>query len=486
MLHPTIIQGGMGVAVSNWRLAHTVSRQGALGVISGTLLALIMARRLAEGDPEGHLRRALGHFPIPGVAERVIDQYFIPGGQPREGAFRSVPMPTLQPGAALTELMVAANFVEVFLAKEGHDGKVGINLLEKLQLATLPSLFGAMLADVDYVLMGAGIPRAIPGALDQFAAGQPAALRIDVDGALAGEEFFTRFDPQTFCGGPMPRPLRRPHFLAIVSSATLALTLTKKSNGRVDGFIVEGSLAGGHNAPPRGPLHLSPQGEPVYGPRDEPDLAKIRELGLPFWLAGAHGRPEKLAQALALGATGIQVGTVFAFCDESGIDPALKRAAIRASRAGTARVFTDPAASPTGFPFKVAVLPDTLSESACYAARERICDVGYLRQLYRKADGSIGYRCTAEPLDDYVRKGGNTADTTGRKCLCNGLAATVGLGQFRHGVREPAVVTAGDEVADVARLAPPGCDHYSAADVLRYLRNGLAGDLAASDARAAG
>jgi len=346
---------------------------------------------------------------------------------------------------------------------------VGINLLEKIQLATLPSLYGAMLADVDYVLMGAGIPRAIPGVLDQFAAGEAAQLRIDVTGAQPGEEFYTQFDPAALWRQPPP-VLARPKFLAIVSSATLALTLAKKSSGRVDGFIVEGDVAGGHNAPPRGPLQLSPGGEPVYGPRDVPDLAKIRELGLPFWLAGAYARPEKLREALTLGATGIQAGTVFAFCEESGIRPELKREAIRSSRAGHAKVFTDPAASPTGFPFKVMQLPGTLSEPAVYAGRERICDLGGLREVYRQDDGTIGYRCPAAPVDAYVRKGGRIEDTVGRKCLCNGLAATVGLGQSKHGTAEPPLITAGDEVADLARLVPAGAESYRAEDVIRYLR----------------
>jgi nitronate monooxygenase len=378
-------------------------------------------------------------------------------------------MPTLQSGAALTELTVAANFVEVFLAKEGHSGRVGINLLEKIQLVTLPSLYGAMLAGVDYVLMGAGIPRAIPGALDRLAAGDAAELKIDVEGALPAEEFISRLDPQEIFAGNPP-VLRRPSFLAIVSSATLALTLAKKSNGRVDGFVIEGAVAGGHNAPPRGPMQLNPSGEPVYGPRDVPDLAKIRELGLPFWLAGAQARPEKLGEARRLGAAGIQVGTAFAFCEESGVEPALKREAIRSSRAGTARAFTDPAASPTGFPFKVVEMPGTLSDPAAYAARTRICDLGYLRQPYRKSDGSVGYRCASEPVEDYVRKGGKAAETVGRKCLCNGLAATVGLGQVRAGVAELPLVTAGDEVADLARLIPVGADTYRAEDVLNYLR----------------
>jgi nitronate monooxygenase len=469
MQHPIIIQGGMGVAVSNWRLARAVSCLGELGVVSGTLLAVILARRLQAGDLEGDLRRALAHFPLPSVAERVLADHFVPGGRAPGVPFSLTPLPSLQPGQALTDLTVAANFIEVFLAKEGHAGAVGINLLEKAQLATLPSLYGAMLADVDYVLMGAGIPRSIPGALDRLAAGDAAELKLDVAGAVSGEEFITRFDPRSFFAGAPPR-LRRPQFLAIVSSATLALTLAKKSNGRVDGFIIERDVAGGHNAPPRGPLQLSPAGEPVYGARDLPDLTKFRELGLPFWLAGAYARPEKLAEARQLGAAGIQVGTAFAFCDESGIEPALKREAIRASRAGTARVFTDPVASPTGFPFKVVSMPGTLSEADLYAGRERICDLGGLRQPYRKTDGTLGYRCPAEPAADYVRKGGEAADTVGRKCLCNALTATVGFGQSRGGGVEPALVTAGNEVADLDRIVPTGAAHYRAEEVVRYLR----------------
>lgn len=459
----------MGVAVSNWNLARTVSRLGALGVVSGTALSGVVARRLQMGDPSGAVRRALGRFPLPAVAERVLSRYFVPGGKVIAAPFATTPLPTLQSGPALTELTVAANFVEVFLAKEGHHGVVGINLLEKIQLPTLASLYGAMLAGVDYVLMGAGIPRAIPGFLDRFAAGEAAEQKIDVAGSLPGEEHAVRFDPAAFFGGAAPR-LSRPLFLAIVASATLAMTLARKSTGRVDGFVVEGELAGGHNAPPRGPMQLDAGGEPIYGPRDVPELAKIRDLGLPFWLAGSQARPAQLAEALHLGATGIQVGTAFAFCDESGIDPGFKKRVLEACRAGALRIFTDPAASPTGFPFKVVDLPGTVSEKATYAARERICDLGFLRQPYRQPDGTIGYRCAAESVESYVRKGGNAADTVGRKCLCNGLMATAGLAQMRDGKSEPAIVTAGNEATDLARLVPEGKDSYRAEDVLRYLR----------------
>lgn len=464
----------MGVAVSNWKLARAVASNGELGVVSGTALALVLSRRLQAGDADGAMRRALGHFPFPEMAERVLAKHFVPGGKSDDTPFELMAMPTLQPSAALNELMVAGGFVEVFLAKEGHGGLVGINLLEKIQLPTLPTLFGAMLADVDYVLVGAGIPRAIPGVLDQLSVGLPAEMKLDVAGALPGDDFTARFDPQVFWRGN-GRRLRRPKFLAIVSSATLAITLAKKSNGRVDGFVVEGDLAGGHNAPPRGTLQLDATGQPIYGPRDTPDLEKIRELGLPFWLAGSYARPEKLAEAQRLGAAGIQVGTAFAFCAESGIAAEWKREVIRAIRAGLARVFTDPVASPTGFPFKVAAVPGTLSETAVYAARERICDLGFLRQLYRKLDGSLGYRCAGEPIADFLRKGGELAETIGRKCLCNGLAATVGLGQTRDGEAEPALVTAGNELVDLARLFGAGADSYTAEDVLKYLRGVVAG-----------
>jgi len=338
-------------------------------------------------------------------------------------------------------------------------------------LPTLPSLYGAMLANVDYVLMGAGIPRAIPGALDHLAKGEPAQLKIDVIGALPGEEFLSTFDPRAFCNGQLPA-VKRPQFLGIVASVTLAMTLARKASGHVDGFVVEGDTAGGHNAPPRGTLQLNAIGEPVYGERDIVDLEKIRELGRPFWLAGSYGRPGRLAEALRLGAAGVQVGTAFAFCNESGLRPELKQQALQMSRAGIARVFTDPIASPTGFPFKVVQMPGTLSEANQYAARTRICDLGYLRHLYRKPDGTLGYRCPAEPVDDYVKKGGTVADAQGRKCLCNGLVANIGLSQVRSGSDpELALMTAGDDVAQVAQFLKPGCDSYSAADVLSCLLN---------------
>lgn len=69
--HPVIIQGGMGAGVSCWRLAQAVSQLGQLGVVSGIALDLILARRLQDGDPGGHMRRGLDRFPFPKMAQRI-------------------------------------------------------------------------------------------------------------------------------------------------------------------------------------------------------------------------------------------------------------------------------------------------------------------------------------------------------------------------------------------------------------------------------
>ncbi|MDP3985037.1 MAG: nitronate monooxygenase [Acidimicrobiia bacterium] len=466
---PVIIQGGMGVAVSGWPLARAVSREGQLGVVSGTALDAVLVRRLQVGDFGGHVRRALAQFPVAGVADRILDRYFVAGGKAPDARFKIKPMAKAKLSSHLEELIVAANFVEVYLAKEGHPNPVGINYLEKIQTPMLASLYGAMLASADYILMGAGIPRAIPGILDRLAKGEKVEMRIDMKGGPPDDGLFSRFDPSEFAGGTSP-PVSRPAFLAIVSSHVLATMLARKVEPPVDGFVIEGPTAGGHNAPPRGKLGLTDAGEPIYGERDTPDLEAIRELGLPFWLAGSYAEPERVASALAQGAAGVQVGTAFAYCEESGLDPELKRRVLDMSRHDRASVFTDPVASPTGFPFKVLQIVGTLSDKELYESRERKCDLGYLRTAYRDSNGKVGWRCASEPVDDFVRKGGAVDDTLGRKCLCNALMANIGLGQLQQsGGTEPSLVTSGDDVATVARFLPPGAESYWAADVISYL-----------------
>lgn len=459
----------MGVGVSNWRLAQAVSKLGQLGVVSGTAIDQLMVRRLADGDKDGSVRRGLDAFPFPEMAKRIWNEYFVPGGKAPDAPYPIPPMHQRRDPRKLIELCMVSNFVEVFLAREGHKNPVGINFLEKVQMPHLSSIYGAMLAGVGYVLMGAGIPLHIPGVLDALSHQQPASYNLSVVGAPQGMDTSMTFDPTEYAEGPLPL-LSRPKFLAIVSSNTLATTMLRRASGRVDGFVIESPTAGGHNAPPRGKLQLSDKGEPVYGDRDRPDLAGFRQMGVPFWLAGGYGSTEKVRVALDEGAAGVQVGTAFAFTQESGLREDLKQQGIDRALAGTAEVFTDPLASPTGFPFKVARLDGTTSEFPIYQQRTRVCDLGYLREAYAKDEGGIGYRCSAEPEATYLSRGGKLEDTVGRKCLCNSLMANIGYAQVRpDGSLEPALVTIGDDMGTITRFMASGKSSYSAAEVLNQL-----------------
>lgn len=470
MKWPSIVQGGMGAGVSNWRLAQAVSRLGQLGVVSGTALGEILARRLQDGDPGGHMRRALAAFPFRKMAARIIDTHFVPGGRKPGQPYKTNEMFRANGNSrAAEELSIAGNFAEIFLAREGHSNPVGINYLEKIQLPHLPSIYGAMLAGVGVIIMGAGIPLAIPAVIDALAVNSQAVYPLTVAGTGSGASLV--FDPLSFAEDGMPPPaMEKPRFVPIVASSVLAAVITKKCGDAVSGFIVEGPTAGGHNAPPRGALRLDGGGEPIYGPRDVVDIGAIRELGRPFWLAGGYGTRDRHLEAVSAGATGVQVGTAFALCVESGLLPDVRRALVSAALSGAAKVRTDPFVSPTGFPFKVARLDGSLSEKDVYGARRRVCDLGFLREAYRTAEGTIEFRCSAESESSYTAKGGSRDDTVGRACLCNALLANIGLGQERRdGTCEPCLITLGDSVTDVARFCQAGKLDYTAADVVRSI-----------------
>ena len=481
MFLPKIIQGGMGAGVSDWRLANSVSSVGQLGVISGTALDSVLIRRLQHGDVGGHMRRGLAAFPVPAVAERILARYFKPEAEQDDKPSKLTAGFRIDPTANVVDLTIAANFVEVFLAKEGHQGHVGVNFLEKIQMPNLTSMFGAMLAGVDNVLMGAGIPRTVPGILDALAEWKPVEYRINVEDTDKDDAYYSRFDPLEWIRSHLPDvelpKLKRPDFFPIISSNVLALTLAKKSTGKVNGFIVERHVAGGHNAPPRGGMKLDENDEPIYGEKDEANLAQLAKLGIPFWLAGGGSSETGLKDAIDAGAAGIQVGTAFAYSDESGFDPSIKKRVLEKVKTGEAKIFTDSRGSPTGFPFKVVNLEGTIYETEVYESRKRICDLCYLRHPYKKADATIGYRCPSEPVKDYLKKGGKEEDTVGRKCLCNGLMAAIGMPQkFKDGGVEPAIVTSGDDVTKLGRFVNWDTVSYSSRHVIDELLSQIAPD----------
>lgn len=500
-----LIQGGMGVHVSNWRLANAVARARpgeAAGTVSGTALDVVYVRLLQLGDPGGHARRALHAFDDQfGVAigQKVLNRYYIEGGKHPDASFRSAPMhivrmeggdkrlplPTGAPAPvslcldeSLVELLIVTAFAEVWLAKEGHAGVVCINFLHKIELPLVYALYGAMLAGVSGVIVGAGNPDGLPAICTRLARHETVTREVPVLYREAGEEFTLTFDPRAIAAGKLAATaIRRPAFLAIASLGELVEALLASASEAPDGFIIEHHTAGGHNANPVGPLHRDELGQPIYGERDEPDLAAIRQCNRPFWLAGGYGSDAGLQRALAAGACGVQAGSVFALAEESGMKAEYRSAILGELKRGVedSDLVRTTLCSPTGFSFKVVQLEGTLSEPEVYANRRRVCDLGVLQQIGLGKPDAAGerllfQRCAAGPVESYVGKRGLAQNTAERNCLCNGLLACVGLGQVKkqHGelVEEPAIVTLGNRLDGVRRLSRNGQCHYWAKDVV--------------------
>jgi nitronate monooxygenase len=472
---PQILNGGMGVAASNWHLARVVSKLGQGGIVSGTALNVLMARRLQDGDPGGYMQHALLNFPFPEISRRIVNKYYNPNGR-RGKPYKLTPMPQMNNGREFNELCVAANFAEVFLAKEGHNGFVGINYLEKIQFPHLPSIYGAMLAGVDGFFIGAGVAKEVPNVLDALVNHSPSKYPLNVSGALPNETYSMTFNPEILLkeARNVPNVLSRPLFVPIVGLPVMAQYLIKstggKNSGRVNKLYVERVCSGGHNTPPRGQMKLNEKGEPIYGIDDEPKLEKLRDLGVPFWLAGGYGSPEGLAKAKKEGALGIAVGTAFALCTDSGLNPILRRALVQRALDGKADVKNDPFASPAGFPFRVAGLEGTLSEDGVFSSRKKICDLGFLRTSYRGTDGSVRYRCPAEPDSEFITKGGKEEDIFGRKCICNGLVASAGMPQISEdGTAEPEIFTLGADYPKVVQFCKDRNPDYTAERVINMI-----------------
>jgi len=127
----------MGVAISGWQLARSVAEAGerigrpVLGVVSGTGLAITVVLRLRKGD--SNTRRALEAFPVPEVAQGIIERYWL--NTDRSSRSRIPPKPEIlvngsdEQKADLAKLLIVANFAEVWLARQGHSGPVGVNYL---------------------------------------------------------------------------------------------------------------------------------------------------------------------------------------------------------------------------------------------------------------------------------------------------------------------------------------------------------------------
>lgn len=473
-LQPEIIQGGMGVAISDWKLARAVAIAGeklekhVLGVVSGTALPIVMVDRLQRGDLNSHMALlALDEKFNITIGQEIIKEYFVPKGDVNKGrTYKMAPKPeVLVSGTSgqkdkMTKLAIASAFTEVWLAKQGHNGPIGINELEKIQLMHLPTMLGAMMAEVDHALVGAGIPDQFPKLLDDFMNGNTATYKIDVDGLEGGYDL--TLNPKDYLG-EIKLKLKKPQNFAIISLDVLAKMLVAKPG--FDGFVVEGPDAGGHNIRPRS-KQIDENREPIYTEKDYANLEKMIEYGKPFWPAGGYGTPEKIKEAKEDGAVGVQIGSDFALCNESGFEEIMAQHVRNLIVTGELKVMTDADLSSSGFPFKKALIEGTLSQKDVIEKTKRICTLGYLVQAYLKENGSIGFRCPAEKPEVFIKKGGNPEDMKGKICLCRALTAACG---HAADPKEPMVVTLGKELQAVKELTQEHGGNYSAEEVIIFL-----------------
>lgn len=473
LLNLDILVGGMGVDISSVELVSTVARHvsGRLsGSLSATGLTDIYARLLQLGDVGDAVRRAFDAFrdKVPALAddvERLYRRYHVPGGMAPGERLKGFSLAGPTPPRDVQIFTMLATFSHVWRTKGAAPNRpVGVNFLRKIERVLLYGLYGAMLAGVDWVVVGAGDPGEIPAVLDDLARNRTAELPVHV-ATLPRSEHHIRFDPRELVGPDLPPP-PRPAFLAIVSSHLQAEALAGNPVTRPEGFVVESPVAGGHNAPPRNRVK-DEGGNYLYGPEDEADLDAVAAVGLPFWVAGGRGHP---ADPAAPSGNGMrrQVGTLFALCNESGMEPELRRRVLRLVWQRQLDVVASANASPSTFPFRVARVPGTMGDPATYAARPRMCDLGYLRG-WRPRDGRIVGLCPADDPELFRKRGGAAWRTEGAMCLCNGLLATCGLGQSG----EPALVTLGDTtpVRDLqSRLRRL---EYSADEAVAYLLGAL-------------
>jgi NAD(P)H-dependent flavin oxidoreductase YrpB (nitropropane dioxygenase family) len=432
---PRLIQAGMGVRISSAHLANATSRLGALGVVSGVGLRHVVIEEVRAGNEE--VIEAARLFPLRPHVDELLE--FAPGGAKHH---RSAPMDVPDPerAARARRLSAISAYTEVVRARKGHRGKIGINVMWKCALTVLPTIYGAMLAGVDALLCSAGVPMELPSILRSIRAGEDLSYA-----PLSGTGTHVCLEIASDQSASLLAEMQPPAMIPVLSNYALPKRILdvwerEHEGARPFAFVLENHQAGGHNAPPRN--------KSDFGEQDEIDryFDKVRELGVPIYVAGAFpdgGTHEDLVQWMRRGAYGIQVGSRFALCDESGLRRDLKDQVIERNVAGETEIITDQRASPTGYPFKYVPLPNTMADRAVYEQRRRICNRGYLLQSHFETlpDGTVKetYLCPGMPPLQYLRLGGAPEDLADRVCLCNALLSTAGF--FTDA--EPPLVTLG-------------------------------------------
>lgn len=491
--------GAMGLFITNDLLPRAISLAGGMGMTSVEGIDHIVARLLQRGDPTNSILRTVdefeNRFDAHELAEYVRSLY-VPGGIPKSQPYRQLPMYGNNPDKRIEGLTVFSGYWIVRAAKmgrylKGPEVKIAANKLEEVQTPVMAVTFGVMLAGGDEIEISAGLPFQMRENIRKLCALEPVKYNLDVHHGTDEKRdqiarHIVRFNPRKHIGR-LDHKLKEPKITGVASSNVAVRVLTDKNRhpNAIDQLKVElPQKTGGHSTKPRD-IAYNERGEYAYGPRDEIDLELVRKLtkefGIPFTLAGGYSTPEEIKEAIEnQGAQSVTVATAFQYCVESGLPQQVKQAIISQALKGNLDVYTDPNISPTGYAFRVVRniegIP-SIGDANVYKKWDenyRDCTIGRLRERITR-NGRLDWKCKAEPVEDYVRKGGKKEDTEGAGCLCENLLSGIGLGQtHKDGYQVPALYSSGTEQGQ--NFLPEvlhGRNSYTARDVIEFLVSGL-------------
>ena len=209
---PRIIQGGMGVAVSSWRLARAVSLRGPArrrighGIDTVSHDGCSWAIRAATCAARSRRSRSARSRRASGTA--------ISSRAARRRTRRSSPSrsPRVEMSRRLLDLSSSATSSRCSWPRPGtaagrHQPAREDPVAQPCLAVRRDARGGGLRAD------GRGHPAGDPRASWTASRRRAGRDELDVAGALPGEEFCTRFDPRATCGGAAAA-LGRPQFLA--------------------------------------------------------------------------------------------------------------------------------------------------------------------------------------------------------------------------------------------------------------------------------
>jgi nitronate monooxygenase len=108
--------------------------------------------------------------------------------------------------------------------------------------------------------------------------------------------------------------------IVVLSSATTVAEARELEAAGADAIIAQGFEAGGHRGTLRPPFEIGTVGTMALVPQ------VADAVTVPVIAAGGIADGRGIAAAFALGASGVQIGTAFLSCPESGVDPAYRAA----------------------------------------------------------------------------------------------------------------------------------------------------------------